>query len=186
MLLTVPLFRSEEQRPILLDVACRTAFRRSKAMPENLEAARRTPCSRAQHSTDGAHHSCEPALSSSSEQGWMARRSPELRSPSDGRSAARLSVENNLACSHILRMANSKRSASRPLRATTPRKTAKPKTPAEPAPAYVSDYAVGDHISHPIFGDGTVTAIDQNKLTVEFPDSVTKQILDGYVKRRRA
>jgi len=71
-------------------------------------------------------------------------------------------------------------------RASTPRKTAKPKAPATPlAPAYVSDYAVGDHISHAMFGDGTVTAIDANKLTIDFPQSITKQIIDGYVKRRQ-
>jgi hypothetical protein len=57
---------------------------------------------------------------------------------------------------------------------------------AAPAPANVSDYAIGDLISHPMFGDGTVTAIDQRILTVEFHEGVTKQILDGYVKRRRA
>jgi hypothetical protein len=83
-------------------------------------------------------------------------------------------------------MANTKRSTSRPLRATTARKTTEPKASTAPVPAYVSDYAIGDHISHPVFGDGTVTAIDQNKLTVEFPDSVTKQIIDGYVTHRRA
>jgi hypothetical protein len=83
-------------------------------------------------------------------------------------------------------MVNTKRSTSRPLGATAPRKTTKPKTSAAQVPAYVSGYAVGDHISHPMFGDGTVTAIDRNKLTVEFPDSVTKQIIDGYVKHRRA
>ena len=74
---------------------------------------------------------------------------------------------------------------SRALPASSPRKTAKPKTPATPlAPAHVSDYAVGDHISHAMFGDGTVTAIDANKLTIDFPDSVTKQIVDDYVKLR--
>jgi hypothetical protein len=95
-------------------------------------------------------------------------------------------------------MANTKRPASRALRAAAPRKTAKPKAPTAPktpaapkaptppAAAYVSGYAVGDQISHPIFGDGTVTAIDQNKLTIEFPGNVTKQIIDGYVKHRRA
>ena len=51
--------------------------------------------------------------------------------------------------------------------------------------AYVSKYIVGDQISHPMFGDGTVTAITANKLTIEFPDSVIKQIVDGYVNPRQ-
>jgi len=50
----------------------------------------------------------------------------------------------------------------------------------------VTDYAVGDHVSHPIFGDGIIRAIDENNLTIEFPESVTKQIIDSYVKHRRA
>ncbi len=72
-------------------------------------------------------------------------------------------------------------------RASTPRKTAKPKTPATllTPVAYVSGYAVGDHVSHPMFGNGTVTAINENKLTIEFPESVTKQIIDGYVRQRQ-
>lgn len=80
-------------------------------------------------------------------------------------------------------MTNTKKSTSR---TRTLRKIAKPKAPDASVTAYVSDYTVGDHVSHPMFGDGTVTAIDQNKLTVEFPESVTKQIIDGYVKHRRA
>ena len=52
-------------------------------------------------------------------------------------------------------------------------------------PAYVSKYTVGDQISHPMFGDGTVTAITADKLTIDFPDSVTKQIVDDYVNPRR-
>jgi hypothetical protein len=55
--------------------------------------------------------------------------------------------------------------------------------PASPAIAYVSKYAVGDQILHAMFGDGTVTAIDANKLTIEFP-SATKQIVDDFVKHR--
>jgi hypothetical protein len=35
-----------------------------------------------------------------------------------------------------------------------------------------------------MFGYGTVTAIDENKLTIEFPGSVTKQIMDAYVTHR--
>ncbi len=52
-------------------------------------------------------------------------------------------------------------------------------------PAYASSYTVGDQISHTMFGDGTVTAINADKLTIEFPDSVIKQIVDGYVNPRR-
>jgi hypothetical protein len=36
-----------------------------------------------------------------------------------------------------------------------------------------------------MFGDGTVTAINADKLTIEFPGSVTKQIVDDFAKRRQ-
>lgn len=83
-------------------------------------------------------------------------------------------------------MVNTKKSTARVLRTSVPRKTAKPETPAAVAAAYVSEYAVGDQVSHSMFGNGTVMAIDENKLTVEFPERITKQIIDGYVKHRRA
>jgi hypothetical protein len=51
-------------------------------------------------------------------------------------------------------------------------------------PAYKNDFAVGDHISHPMFGNGIVTGIDQNKLTIEFSENVIKEIVVGYVKRQ--
>ena len=72
------------------------------------------------------------------------------------------------------------------LNSTSSRKTTKPKTPVNglAAVAYASTYTVGDHISHPLFGHGTVTAIDENKLTIKFPESVTKQIIDAYVTHR--
>jgi hypothetical protein len=35
-----------------------------------------------------------------------------------------------------------------------------------------------------MLGHDIVTAIDQNKLTIEFPESVTRQIIDEYVTRR--
>ena len=71
-----------------------------------------------------------------------------------------------------------KQTKARAPRASAPKSTA-------PAPTYTSKYTVGDQISHPMFGDGTVTAITANKLTIEFPDSVTKQIVDGYVCPRQ-
>jgi hypothetical protein len=71
-------------------------------------------------------------------------------------------------------------------KSTAPRKSAKLKTSVnEPvAVVYASKYTVGDHISHAMFGHGTVTAIDENKLTIEFPESVSKQIIDAYVTPR--
>ena len=48
-----------------------------------------------------------------------------------------------------------------------------------------SKFAVGDEVVHPQFGDGTITDIDGDKLTIKFADGRRKQILDYYVKRRR-
>jgi hypothetical protein len=76
--------------------------------------------------------------------------------------------------------------AKKPTKARALRASALKSTtaPTATATAYASKYAIGDHISHPMFGDGTVTAIHADKLTIEFPDSVTKQIVDGYVEHR--
>jgi len=49
-----------------------------------------------------------------------------------------------------------------------------------------SEYAVGDHVSHPMFGSGTVTAVDADKLTIEFAKGVTKQIVEYYVRPSKA
>jgi hypothetical protein len=51
---------------------------------------------------------------------------------------------------------------------------------------YVSAFAIGDHISHPQFGGGTVTQIDAAKLMIKFASCGTKQIIDSYVERRTA
>jgi hypothetical protein len=45
--------------------------------------------------------------------------------------------------------------------------------------------AIGDPVSHPHFGDGSVTAIDGGTLTIAFVDQQVRQILDYYVKRQR-
>jgi hypothetical protein len=64
---------------------------------------------------------------------------------------------------------------------------AKPRAqPAVPTPIpYVSPFSIGDHISHPQFGEGTVTEIDDAKLTIDFASRGTKQIIDYYVKRSK-
>jgi hypothetical protein len=57
--------------------------------------------------------------------------------------------------------------------------------PAEPIPAKTSDHVAGNRVTHPLFGDGTVTAVEGDKLTINFKDGRVKQIVDYYVKRRK-
>ena len=72
------------------------------------------------------------------------------------------------------------------LKRTTARTKPKPHPTAVTAPIpYVSPFAIGNHISHPQFGEGTVTEIDDAKLTINFASRGTKQIIDYYVKRSK-
>ena len=75
------------------------------------------------------------------------------------------------------------------LRATASKKTAPKAKTAGPGPApnapNADKYALGDLISHPMFGGGTVVAIDADKLTIEFEGNVVKQIVDHYVKQQK-
>ena len=48
----------------------------------------------------------------------------------------------------------------------------------------ISAFAVGDHVTHSMFGDGTVDATSGTTLTIAFEKFGTKQVLDGFVKRR--
>ena len=54
---------------------------------------------------------------------------------------------------------------------------------AQPAPVKLTAFAVGDRISHPQFGDGTITAIEGPRLSIAFDARGKKQIIDSYVKR---
>ena len=69
------------------------------------------------------------------------------------------------------------------------RATARVKPKAQPAAIapipYVSPFAIGNHIYHPQFGEGTVTEIDDAKLTIDFASRGTKQIIDYYVKHSK-
>jgi PcrA/UvrD tudor domain len=78
------------------------------------------------------------------------------------------------------------KAANQGLNRTTARVKPKPHPAAVTAPIpYVSPFAIGDHISHPQFGEGTVTEIDDAKLTIDFASRGTKQIIDYYVKRSK-
>jgi hypothetical protein len=70
--------------------------------------------------------------------------------------------------------AKSTKPRASPLKATTPRKKVEESTTAAAAAvAEPSKYAIGDRVSHPMFADGTVTAIDANKLTIEFANNIS-------------
>ena len=56
--------------------------------------------------------------------------------------------------------------------------------PSSSSNASASKFAVGDLVSHSMFGRGTVTAIDADKLTIEFADR-SREIVDYYVRKSK-
>ena len=49
----------------------------------------------------------------------------------------------------------------------------------------VSAFALGDRVFHQKFGNGNVTAIDGNKLTIAFDRAGEKRVVDSFVERVR-
>jgi DNA helicase-2/ATP-dependent DNA helicase PcrA len=47
----------------------------------------------------------------------------------------------------------------------------------------VSDFSIGDRVFHLKFGNGNVTAIDGNKLTIAFDKAGEKRVVDSFVER---
>jgi DNA helicase II / ATP-dependent DNA helicase PcrA len=47
----------------------------------------------------------------------------------------------------------------------------------------ISDFSVGDRVFHQKFGNGNVTAIDGNKLTIAFDKAGEKRVVDSFVER---
>lgn len=54
---------------------------------------------------------------------------------------------------------------------------------AKSVSATPSKYFVGDRVFHIKFGNGNVTAVEGNKLTIEFDRAGEKRVLDGFVER---
>jgi DNA helicase-2/ATP-dependent DNA helicase PcrA len=46
-----------------------------------------------------------------------------------------------------------------------------------------SQFSVGDRVFHVKFGNGNISAIEGNKLTIEFDRAGQKRVLDGFVER---
>lgn len=65
--------------------------------------------------------------------------------------------------------------------AKAPRAKKVPAPPPEPIP-YVSAYEIGNKVTHPMFGDGKVTAIDDEQLSIAFSGG-DKVVLDSFVKK---
>jgi DNA helicase-2/ATP-dependent DNA helicase PcrA len=47
----------------------------------------------------------------------------------------------------------------------------------------VSDFSIGDRVFHQKFGNGNVTAIDGNKLTIAFDRAGEKRVVDSFIER---
>jgi DNA helicase-2/ATP-dependent DNA helicase PcrA len=47
----------------------------------------------------------------------------------------------------------------------------------------VSDFSIGDRVFHQKFGNGNVTAVDGNKLTIQFDRAGEKRVVDSFVER---
>ena len=47
----------------------------------------------------------------------------------------------------------------------------------------VSAFALGDRVFHQKFGNGNVTAVDGNKLTIQFDKAGEKRVVDSFVER---
>ncbi len=45
-----------------------------------------------------------------------------------------------------------------------------------------SDFSVGDRVFHMKFGNGNITAIDGNKLTIAFDKAGQKRVVDSFIK----
>ena len=46
-----------------------------------------------------------------------------------------------------------------------------------------SDFSVGDRVFHQKFGNGNVTVVDGNKLTIAFDQAGEKRVVDSFVER---
>jgi Protein of unknown function (DUF3553) len=70
---------------------------------------------------------------------------------------------------------------------TKPKKTPPADHDAEPRPSVVpmSAFSIGDAVHHPMFGDGKVEGIEDDKLTIAFEGRVRKVIREDFVTRKR-
>ena len=70
---------------------------------------------------------------------------------------------------------------------TKPKKKPPTDDDSEPTRSVVptSAFSIGDAVHHPMFGDGKVEGIEDDKLTIAFEGQVTKVIREDFVTRKR-
>ena len=76
---------------------------------------------------------------------------------------------------------------------TAKKKAPKPRSKKKAEPATATEvpvataghgYVIGSRVTHPMFGDGAVTAVDGDKLLIKFKDGRVKLIIATFVKPR--
>jgi len=71
----------------------------------------------------------------------------------------------------------------KPTRQQPQRQSALPEAVTGSRPATLVAFTVGDRVSHPQFGTGTIVAIKGSTLSIAFDEHGTRHIVDSYVKR---
>jgi hypothetical protein len=71
---------------------------------------------------------------------------------------------------------------AKPDRQRPQRQNTLPEAVAEPSAAKLTGFAVNDCVSHPQFGNGTITVVGST-LSITFDEQGAKRIIDSYVKR---
>ncbi len=82
--------------------------------------------------------------------------------------------------------AKKKTNAAKTDRQRPPRQNTLPEAVTGSRPVTLIAFAVGDRVSHPQFGTGTITAIKGSTLSIAFDKQGTRHIIESFVKRLKA
>ena len=79
--------------------------------------------------------------------------------------------------------AKKKTESEKAIRQRPTRQNTLPEAVVGSRPVTLIAFALGDRVSHPQFGTGTITAIKGSTLSIEFDTYGTKHIIESFVKR---
>jgi hypothetical protein len=92
--------------------------------------------------------------------------------------------QTNIVIPWLMPRTTAKKPPSKPRPKKAKPTTSAAQTEAERPAVRATGYTAGEFVSHPMFGPGTVTAVEADKLTIKFADGQIKQIVYYYVNRR--